>query len=413
MIGAGTCKSTVQVTPYKVQGCSQGRSSRVWLYDIQDAGGTPQPGWIAAWCVGGTIKSEAYNESTHDGTHYPAGMPKVFVHRATYEGTAASTGVATVEPVAFEWPILGLKDVPVQVTLWAKSSATGMAKRPTLTICDPNYVYEHVSEPLTAAVVAADNTNWQTLTATYTPTADKPILVRFSAINATGTSFFLMQILGATIPAAGTVLSSQTAYGYPGATVAGTYVDPANANVRKGVAVGVDPRVGTLLGCVDTDGVNQGASGILVGGTFHATGVLAAAGYAATGVYDGSSKYTSGTWDGSTYHATGIIHAATYYATGWYNGTDAPATYTLYDLKTNYSDPGKANVAVGSDYTYAGVSQTAAYQTTADTNAAHLAADKIALNANLDEMIAANDSLQAAYGCDAGTAAGSVIVIDD
>jgi hypothetical protein len=34
---------------------------------------------------------------------------------------------------------------------------------------------------------------------------------------------------------------------------------------------------------------------------------------------------------------------------------------TLYDFKSNYTDPGKAYVLTGHNYTYAGVSQTAAY----------------------------------------------------
>jgi hypothetical protein len=55
----------------------------------------------------------------------------------------------------------------------------------------------------------------------------------------------------------------------------GTYVDPDNADVRAGVAVGVNPRAGTLVGCVDSEGVNQGSVGILADGAiFHADGVL-------------------------------------------------------------------------------------------------------------------------------------------
>ena len=45
------------------------------------------------------------------------------------------------------------------------------------------------------------------------------------------------------------------------------------------------------------------------------------------------------------------------------------------------------------------------YPTTATTNAAHQAADLAFLNANKDEMIPANDSIRAQYGCDVGTAA--------
>ncbi|MFA6047100.1 MAG: hypothetical protein WC718_19115 [Phycisphaerales bacterium] len=67
--------------------------------------------------------------------------------------------------------------------------------------------------------------------------------------------------------------------------------------------------------------------------------------------------------------------------------------------------PAAANVQSGApQFGYAGDLQTAGYPTTAATNAAHQAADLAFLNANKDEMIAANDSIRAQYGCDAGTA---------
>ena len=51
-----------------------------------------------------------------------------------------------------------------------------------------------------------------------------------------------------------------------------------------------------------------------------------------------------------------------------------------YDPITgNYTDPGKANVAEGNDYTFGGVSQTAAYPLTADSQAAQLALDQAAV----------------------------------
>jgi hypothetical protein len=63
-----------------------------------------------------------------------------------------------------------------------------------------------------------------------------------------------------------------------------------------------------------------------------------------------------------------------------------------------------AFVVVGNDRWVGGAA--GEYPTTATTNAAHQSADLAFLNANLDEMIAANASIRAQYGCNAGTAVG-------
>ena len=69
--------------------------------------------------------------------------------------------------------------------------------------------------------------------------------------------------------------------------------------------------------------------------------------------------------------------------------------------------PAAAAVQSGAaDFGYAGSPLDPSYATTAATNAAHQAADLAFLNTNKDEMISANDSIRAQYGCDAGTAAG-------
>lgn len=114
----------------------------------------------------------------------------------------------------------------------------------------------------------------------------------------------------------------------PGCFKAETLQDILSAsNVRKGVDRG-DGTVGTLVGCIDTDGVNQGAYGTL----------------------DSSSIF----------HATGVIYGSGSYATE----------------ASRYTDPGKSNVVVGSDYTFQGASQVAEYPTTATSQAAQLAADQ-------------------------------------
>jgi uncharacterized delta-60 repeat protein len=121
----------------------------------------------------------------------------------------------------------------------------------------------------------------------------------------------------------------------------GLIVVPSAADVRKGVLVNVEAAEGTLVGIVGPDG---------------------------------------------TLHSSGVYHATVYYATGYYNGTDAPTAYTLYALKTDYTDPGKANVVVGNDYTYAGASQVAEYPTTATSKAQQLADDIAEVETHLDNI---------------------------
>jgi len=89
-----------------------------------------------------------------------------------------------------------------------------------------------------------------------------------------------------------------------------------------------------------------------------------------------------------------------------------------YRFVTRPTAPGAYRLAVGVlgallsagnvvDGVERGDGVTGTYPTTEATNAAHQAADVVTLNANLDEMIPANDSIKAAYaGVLDGTAAG-------
>jgi hypothetical protein len=161
---------------------------------------------------------------------------------------------------------------------------------------------------------------------------------------------------------------------------AGTYQPVAASAVQKGVAVGVSPAVGTLVGVVDSSG------------TLHASGICdSSQAWAATGIVDGSAaKHATGIWDGTNYHATTglalssvLASAGTYYdGNGSQTGTCAFNTVT-----SNYTDPGAANVATGNNYTYAGVAQTASYPTTATSQAAQLATDKAAVSAAVASIL--------------------------
>jgi hypothetical protein len=176
-------------------------------------------------------------------------------------------------------------------------------------------------------------------------------------------------------------------------------------------------------------------------GTTHDSGILAGDGYHLNGILIGTGLATD-------WYADGVLDVAhtEYSATGHYDGSEITAIED-YGLLADYENPGGTWVVVGHDYKYAGSTQTASYPTTADSKGDQLSDDRIAvaavsafildsvenllgtvdggfdltandisvslvvldtvkdtLNANLDEMIVANTTLQAAYGCDAGAA---------
>ena len=253
----------------------------------------------------------------------------------------------------------------------------------------------------------------------------------------------------------------------------------AAGNVRKTVPRYTDGPDGTLVGCVDKNGNNQGASGILdADSDYESSGTLSAAGaYNSSGIIDTDGTFHAyGTFDAwAAFVATGIINAAGDHSDMTYAHTTAGGTLTI---------PIGADVQNGAiPYGIDGTSETPSYPTTAETEAAQLATDQAAvlaeaasikddaeilgqagtydfaaaiadafadgqvdqfatdaaevtvkadhlddteticaiagtrdpdlytlitevantLNTNADEMAVANDSLQSAYGCGAGT----------
>jgi hypothetical protein len=100
------------------------------------------------------------------------------------------------------------------------------------------------------------------------------------------------------------------------ATGAGTYQPVATTDVKKNVAVGVSPAVGSLEGIIDS-AANVTTVGCLVSGTRYAYGTVSSGGaYAAAGiVYDSGTVSSSGTLtSGGAYNATGILYAAASFA---------------------------------------------------------------------------------------------------
>lgn len=131
--------------------------------------------------------------------------------------------------------------------------------------------------------------------------------------TSTGKSFStaLQWISDLDFAAVSAVLTTDTVNGS-----AGTYQAAANADVRKGVPNGVSPSVGEAEGCIDTNGVNQGQTGILVAGTFSDTGILVG------GIY-----YATGWWDGADYVASPDFPAAGNVYNDTTNGVSGTLTF--------------------------------------------------------------------------------------
>jgi len=297
------------------------------LYDVADSSNTPQPGYLKAWTPGGTCASygvssteipglyykqvtvsgtltpDATGTYTYDGLHngkpyYRRGSDAYFIWyygddtngwmissalgsvavprwknsrasiaEASYAPYSTTTGTATVANVVasglcevtpitlpivhvstyesalannfVEWELHGSAGLAITATLYAKSAQTSMTTRPTIAICSPRYARWNVTGIL-ASGVAADNTDWQTVTASYTPTADGPLVVRVYGSNATGTTYWWQQTrikasaFTNVVPASikdGTVIDDVTGDYDP---ITGNYTDPGKANVVVG-----------------------------------------------------------------------------------------------------------------------------------------------------------------------------------
>ena len=174
----------------------------------------------------------------------------------------------------------------------------------------------------------------------------------------------------ATLTAAGNVLTGTGTFGVGGTSVTPSY----DGTLISGVAAAGDVRKtvprysggpdGTLTGCVDKNGNNQGPSGILdADSDYESSGTLDAEGaYNSSGIID---------VDG-TFHAFGIFDAwAGFYAYGTLNSVgDYSATGVIYGSGTYATeasrnvDPGEAYVLTGHDYTILGAAKTASYNAT-------------------------------------------------
>jgi len=237
------------------------------------------------------------------------------------------------------------------------------------------------------------------------------------------------------VAAAGDVRKTVARYsGGPDGTLVGI-VDDAGDQHNYGVCSNI--QLWSASGICDVSGDTYKTGILDVAGAQQLNGILNAAGvFFYDGLYNGVTRYATGIWDGFVRYASGTLSSA-----GAYNATGVIYGAGNYDTEANRNSTTAAagDIVTGHSVTLLGVTTAGAldmalwvlktdvvvaawvvvghnrwtggaageYPTTATTNAAHQAADLAFLNANLDEMVAANASIRAQYGCNAGTAAGS------
>jgi hypothetical protein len=135
-------------------------------------------GALGAWAQGGFTKSATYASGTH-GTP-PITAPNGLVHETTFEDSDRVNYV--------EFPVRVPANTPLYVAMHGKLTAhDAFTTTPSVGIYDPTLPWQ--SDALNASSAMAHNTDWQTLTAVYTPTYERELMVRMQGVggNAGGT----------------------------------------------------------------------------------------------------------------------------------------------------------------------------------------------------------------------------------
>lgn len=166
--------STTQIATYKHASIASPEGPcgvQVW-----DLGGVAN--YFGFWTLGGFTKTAAYAV----GTHTAPPIASTFIHEMTFEDNDRVNWV--------EIPVYGTAGNAVTVTFYGRLTATSLwTTRPNIGIYDPTKGWQTAPEILNASAVMANNTDWQTLTATYTPAHDRELRIRVQGVggNAGGT----------------------------------------------------------------------------------------------------------------------------------------------------------------------------------------------------------------------------------
>lgn len=138
-------------------------------------GASPQIGRHLVWCSGGEMDWVLAASA-------PANPPvsKVFFHRMNYKNAAFYLFV--------DIPVYLVENVPVQISVAMINSASGSwGQLPTIELREKTYDPSDPAGTLTSAVMT-DNTSWQTLKISHTPTYSGEYVFRLYGAKATGTT---------------------------------------------------------------------------------------------------------------------------------------------------------------------------------------------------------------------------------
>jgi len=95
------------------------------------------------------------------------------------------TFTSAANPAVLDMPVFGWANKTLAVSVAAKQSGTGWTTPCVLQLLNADVDPDAAGAVLASATIA-ENTDWQTLTLSYTPTVGRPLIVRVQAANATG-----------------------------------------------------------------------------------------------------------------------------------------------------------------------------------------------------------------------------------
>jgi hypothetical protein len=146
------------------------------MYDVDGVVGA-----IRAWTGGGKVLPDA--------TTLPPSLPSVtFSHKYTFEQAATPAPTSVPEYVWLDFGgVFCPANKPTKFTVPLKKDTNSMTMTPQVQIIAPDDdpLAEPTASPLASAAMA-DDTNWQTLTFTYTPTIDRVVSVRIIGRHGSG-----------------------------------------------------------------------------------------------------------------------------------------------------------------------------------------------------------------------------------
>jgi hypothetical protein len=173
---ASSLDSATQVSNY----LGLGYASYVWSYDH---GGSV--GRIRSWTGGGTIVSQEWAD-VESGVKADCPITPDYLHLATFE-------LATHFNF-FEWPLVSDGRTTISITIYARKQQTGETDVPRFAICDMTKNFPDAAAALDAEDMA-DNTDWQTITLSYTPTDTDQLCLRFTAKSDSNETCYFLPVI--------------------------------------------------------------------------------------------------------------------------------------------------------------------------------------------------------------------------